>query len=383
MSRPEDTRTYAVMAKPAGSACNLRCTYCYYLDKTPAPRREAFMSDGVLAAYIEQNLAMHGKDATVEFAWHGGEPTLCGVAFFRRAVELEKRYGAGRRIKNSLQTNATLLDEEWCRFFKENDFIVGVSVDGPKALHDRFRTDACGAGSFDAALRGVELLRRHGVEYNTLTTVNAANAENAEEVYGFLREISDYMQFLPVVESSSSAMPPGLAEGGFYPAEREMAAYSVSPGAYGDFLCRVFDCWRSRDVGVKFIQTVEAVLGNMMEKPAGVCVHEPACGHAASLEVDGSLYSCDRYPFAAYRLGNVMETPLRELMESNRDFGLHKAELADECLGCEHLGLCWGGCPKDRLSPASGNGGKARHKNYLCAGYRKFFTHMRRTVRIS
>lgn len=381
MEGAKGTRTFAVMCKPIGSACNLRCDYCYYTDKIPHEKRGEVMADEVLEAYISQNFAAHGGAATVEFAWHGGEPTLCGIDFFKRALELEAKHGAGRSVQNSLQTNGTLLNDAWCLFFKENDFMVGISIDGPKRLHDQYRRDARGAGSFESAMRGVALLKKHGVRYNTLTTVNAVNVLFPDEVYALLSDISDFMQFLPVVEPEGSAMPPGAFSEN--PGDK-MADYSVDGEAYGRFLCRIFDLWRGRDIGKKFVQIFEATVGNMMGKPAGICVHEPVCGHAASMELDGSLYSCDRYPFDAYRLGNVTETPLIEMMENNKKFGMHKADaLASECTDCRYLGLCWGGCPKDRCAVAAGGEDQRHYKNYLCSGYKAFFAHAERVVRIA
>lgn len=380
MKGHKEARAFAIMAKPIGSACNLRCTYCYYSDKIFAGNHGKVMSDEVLNAYIVQNLAAHGKMATVEFAWHGGEPTLCGIDFFRRALAFEEKHGSGRSMQNTLQTNGTLLNDEWCQFFRENDFIIGISIDGPKQLHDKYRRDARGGGSFEDVMRGVALLKRYGVRYNTLTTINAANVLFPDEVYAFLSGVSDFMQFLPVVEQARDAMPPGVFSGKF---EGKTADYSTGSREYGEFLCRVFDIWRSRDIGEKFVQAFEAVIGNMMGSPAGVCVHEPICGHAASVEADGSLYSCDRYAFDLYKLGNITETPLSAMMENNRKFGMYKADgLAQECIDCHYLGLCWGGCPKDRYATAVGRKNQNRYKNYLCSGYKAFFAHVERRVRI-
>ncbi len=353
-------RTYAIMAKPSGSVCNLRCSYCYYLGKDILLKKDGeVMSDEVLSQYILQNLRIHGKDAAVEFAWHGGEPTLCGIDFFRRVVCLQKKYGEGRNIINNLQTNGTLIDDDWCSFFRDNNFMIGISIDGPKRLHDTFRKDASGKGSFAGAMNAVSLLKKHGVDYNTLTTVNAANAEFPEELYGFLSGISDYMQFLPVVDGA---------------VQYELTDHSVTAEAYGDFICRIFDIWSGRDIGKKFIQIFEATIGNMLEEPAGVCLHEAVCGHAAVLEANGDLYSCDRYVFDKYKLGNICDEPLSDLMEKNRSFGISKCEgLSEECIDCRWLKLCWGGCPKDRFGPDG--------KNYLCEGYKKIFARISGSVR--
>ena len=376
--RNGDTRTFAVMAKVVGGRCNLACAYCYYVEK-PKLLRQALpvMPDDVLEAYVRRNLEINGLDATVEFAWHGGEPTLAGLDFFRKAMALERRYGAGRKIVNTIQTNATLLDEDWCAFFAQNGFLVGVSVDGPKEFHDAYRRDAAG-GTFDRTMAGIALLRKRRVPFNTLTTVNAANMDYGREVYGFLREYTDFMQFLPVVESEGTvfeaedgqrfATPPGIRSANLlHPA----VPLSVTAAGYGAFLCDVFDCWKRRDVGKKFVQIFEVTIGAMRGTRGGLCVHDALCGHAASVEVNGDVYSCERYAYPNYRLGNILETPLAELMEGNRAFGMHKTYgLPKECFECPYVRLCFGGCPKDRiLRTKDGLPGR----NYLCDGYKRFF----------
>ena len=380
MMKSPDTRTFAVMAKVVGGHCNLRCRYCYYVEK-PALLRQTHrvMPDEILEAYVRQNLQANGKDATVEFAWHGGEPTLAGIGFFRKALDLEKRYGEGRKILNTLQTNATLLDDDWCAFFSENGFLLGVSVDGPERLHDVYRVGPEG-GSFRRAASGIGLLQKHGVEFNTLTTINAANSGYPDEVYGFLREYTDYMQFLPVVETEGAffeidegqlfGMPPGSHSSLF---SRKLTDFSVSAEDFGKFLCRVFDLWKRQDLGKKHVQLFEATAGNILGKPGGLCTHEPLCGHGASVETDGDVYSCDHYAFRNYRLGNILETPLAEIMEKNRRFGMYKTHgLPKACFSCPYVKLCFGGCPKDRILPA-GDGQKG--KNALCEGYKHFFAH--------
>ncbi len=382
-----DTRTFAVMAKVVGGHCNLSCKYCYYVEKpTLLRQRHRVMPDEILEAYIRQNLQANGTDATVEFAWHGGEPTLAGIVFFRKALELEKRYGEGREILNTLQTNATLLDDEWCAFFAENGFLLGVSVDGPERLHDVYRVGPEG-GSFGRVASGIGLLQKHGVEFNTLTTINAANSKYPDEVYGFLREITDFMQFLPVVETEGAffeidegqrfGMPPGSHSSLF---GRKLTDFSVSAEDFGRFLCRVFDLWKRQDLGRKHVQLFEATAGNILGKPGGLCTHEALCGHGASVETDGDVYSCDHYAFRNYRLGNLLEAPLAEIMEKNRRFGMYKTHgLPNACFACPYVKLCFGGCPKDRILPA-GDGQKGG--NALCEGYRLFFAHFLENWRI-
>ncbi|MEI6308476.1 MAG: anaerobic sulfatase maturase [bacterium] len=374
-----DTRTFAIMAKPVGATCNLGCAYCYYLEKTALLGQHGVMQDAALEAYTRQTIEMHGRDALIEFAWHGGEPTLAGMAFYRKALKLQERYGQGRKVLNTLQTNATLLTDRWCAFFAGNGFLLGVSIDGDKALHDSYRMDKNG-GTFDKVMGGVRLLQKHGVPFNTLTTVNAVNSAYPVEVYGFLREITDYMQFLPVVECVPAGYEQEDGQRFATPAGRLMASrnrritgFSVSAKGYGTFLCGVYDAWRGQDLGKKHVQLFEATIGNLRGKPAGLCVHEAVCGHAAVVEANGDVYRCDRYVYPAYKLGNILETPLGTLMEQNRAFGMHKAYgLPHECLKCAYIKLCFGGCPKDRLL-LSKDGQEGR--NYLCEGYKIFFEH--------
>ena len=271
---PNDYRHYSVMVKPIGYLCNLNCDYCYYIDKKFADVK-GVMSDELLENYIRQIVEIHGQKAVIEFAWHGGEPTIAGIPFYKKALQYQNKYASGRKLLNTLQTNGTLLDDEWCSFFKDNDFRIGISIDGPENLHNIYRKDSSGNGTFNRVMNGLELLQKHNVEYNTLTTVNASNAQYAREVYSFLRSISDYMQFLPVVESVGAegniALPPGIdsVEVNF-----PMASFNVQAEDYGRFLCDVFDYWLNVDVGKKFVQIFEATIGNLTNSHAGLCVHE-------------------------------------------------------------------------------------------------------------
>lgn len=406
----DDHRHYAIEVKPIGAACNLRCEYCYYLGKEKtlsspsAGGAGALMSDRVLERYIQQVIAIHGQQAEIEFAWHGGEPTMCGIPFFEKVVQLQQKYGSDRRILNTLQTNGTLLTDDWCRFFRDHDFRIGLSIDGPEHLHNIYRKDAHGEGTFSRTMHGLELLQRHGVEYNTLTTVNAANVGHAAQVYDFLREFSNFMQFLPVVESLTEsqtgnvAIPPGLytplahnvppahgrgARGEAGPGQ--LAPFSVPAEAYGKFLCTVLDLWMKKDVGRKFVQVIEAAIGNLTRRPAGLCVHEAVCGHCGVIEKNGDLYRCDRYVFPEYRVGNILDAPLHDMMQTNRRFGEYKLDsLPTQCLHCDVADLCFGGCPKDRLLERltaavtpSGPVPQVERRNYLCPGYKMFFSYIR------
>ena len=362
-----------MLVKPVSSACNLRCEYCYYSGKKALLHVEnSRMSKGILEAFTRQSLAMQGRDAVVEFAWHGGEPTIAGISFYEEALRLQRKYGQGRMVLNTMQTNATLLTGEWCRFFKANDFLIGVSIDGPEPLHNAYRKTADGRGSFTETMRGIELLQKHGVAFNTLTTVNRINMEQPLAVYRFLRELTDFMQFLPVVERMPAqyetedgqlfATPPGLYSIKF---KHPLTDFSVTSEGYGGFLCAIWDEWKKYDSDKKHIQLFDVTIGNLRGIPSSLCVHNPLCGHSGCVEANGDVYSCDRYAFPAYKLGNITGTSLGELMEQNRDFGMHKTYgLPEECLDCRYIKLCFGGCPKDRLWDS---------KNYLCTGYKMFF----------
>ena len=380
-SHPSELRTYAMLAKPVSSSCNLRCEYCYYRDKNLSLHVDCGrMNHEILEAFIKQNLAMHGAEAVVEFAWHGGEPTLAGLDFFKEAVGLQEKYGKGRKIRNTLQTNGTLLTDEFCRFFKEKGFLIGISIDGPAEIHDRYRKNADGEGSFEKTMAGAALLQKHGVSFNTLTALNHFNAEYPLEVYRFLRSITDYMQFLPVVEcyptkyeeneSQAFAAPPGIHS---FRIKHPATPFSISGEQYGRFLLSVLKEWRDFDRGKKHIQIIDSTLSVLSGANASLCTHDALCGHSGSVEANGDVYSCDRYAFTDYAIGNIMEEELSSIMEKNRRFGMHKTYgLSDDCFQCPYVKLRFGGCPKDRLS-----GGK----NYLCEGYKMFFREILRRQR--
>ena len=377
MNKNFNSKKYAVMAKPVGSTCNLCCDYCYYLDKNKIlNNKNKIMSKEVLEEYIKQNIEIHGNNNNVDFAWHGGEPLLAGIDFYSYAVDLQKKYSIGRNITNSIQTNGILINEKWCEFFTKNKFLVGVSIDGPQDLNDSFRRDSKGS-VFNKIMNGISLMKKFSVDFNTLTTVNSVNSKFPERVYKFLREISDFMQFLPVVESKTPeddqikqrfATPPGIFS---YLKNYELTDFSVSPKDYGNFLCRIFDLWEKNDKGKKFIQIFEATVGNMLVKSPGLCVHEAICGHCPTVEINGDVYSCDRYAFDSYKIGNILSSTLDKIIERNKDFGLNKVYgLPEECFDCKYIKLCYGGCPKDRLLNSWNN---QPGKNYLCEGYKMFF----------
>ncbi|AKB14630.1 MAG: anaerobic sulfatase maturase [Methanosarcina thermophila] len=362
-----------VLAKPTGSICNLACAYCYFLDKEALyPGSKFCMSDEVLENYIRQLITAH-RSPQVTVAWQGGEPTLMGIDFYRRAIELQEKYRKpGMNFENTMQTNGTLLDDEWCQFFKENNFLIGISIDGPRELHNIYRVDKKGEGSFDRVMRGLRLLQKHGVEYNVLTTVNRINADHPLEVYRFLRDEAgaDWIQFIPVVER--------INEEGYtlYQKGNTVSDRSVQPEQFGSFLSRIFDEWVRNDVGKLFVQTFEASVRRWLGLPSGMCVFEETCGAGLVLEHNGDLYSCDHFVEPEYLLGNIMEKEISELAASEKQyrFGKNKRNtLPKVCCECDVLFACMGECPKNRfLVTSTGESGL----NYLCKGWKAFFHHI-------
>jgi uncharacterized protein len=369
------------MAKPVGPICNLNCTYCFYLDKDRFyGKRQYRMSDQVLEEYIKQYIQASQVPA-VSFAWQGGEPTLLGVEFFRKAVELQKKYADGKQISNAFQTNGTLLDDQWGEFLSKEQFLIGLSIDGPKELHDHYRVSKGGKGSFDQVLRGLDVLHRHNVEYNTLTVVNDVNVRKPMDVYDCLKGIgSKHWQFIPIVERLENAdnrqvIAPPPEETGHdeaYP----VSAWSAAPRLYGQFMASIFDRWYQKDIGQIFIQTFENTLAPYMGVRPGVCVYSETCGEALIIEHNGDVYSCDHYVFPQYKLGNILEKPLAEMVESQFQlkFGCDKRDqLPRDCKQCKWLHLCHGGCPKDRFAKDL----EGTHRlNYLCPGFKVFYNHI-------
>lgn len=363
------------MTKPRGAICNLDCEYCFYLRKEDLYQGSSFrMGDETLESYVRQYIAAQ-RAPEVNFAWQGGEPTLMGLDFFRKAVAYQRKYARpGMRIENALQTNGTLLDDEWCRFFAENRFLIGISLDGPREAHDLYRKDKGGAPTFDRVLRAVELLKKHKVDFNVLTCVSAANVHQPLEVYRFLRDEigAQFIQFIPIVERDNGT---GFQEG------TALTPRSITGKQYGDFLIAIFDEWVRRDVGMVFVQMFDTALGRWLGAPGGLCVFQETCGLALAMEHNGDLYSCDHFVEPRHRLGNLLETPLAEMAGSmqQRKFGLDKkASLPRYCRECPVLFACNGGCPKDRtdLTP-DGEAGL----NHLCDGFKAFFTHIDQPMR--
>lgn len=362
-----------LMAKPAGPACNLACEYCYYLEKSKffEGTRRTNMSDEVLEAFIRGYLESQTTPETV-FTWHGGEALMRDISFYKKAMALQERYAHGRTVVNCLQTNGTLLNDEWCRFLRENDWLVGISIDGPEEFHDEYRRNIAGKPSFQQTMRGIRLLQRHGVEWNALAVVNDFNADYPDDFYNFFKSIGcKYLQFTPVVERLKTS---GMLSSGT-DREGEVADFSVSPDQWGNFLCRVFDLWRKEDVGKVFVQLFDATLANWVGEQPGVCTLARTCGHAGAIEHNGDIYSCDHFVFPEYKLGNIRTHTVIEMMMSDRQkaFGKAKSDsLPTQCRNCRWLFACNGECPRNRFAfTKEGEAGL----NYLCEGYRKFFAH--------
>ncbi len=381
--------SFHLLAKPTGPICNLDCEYCFFLSKEMLYPGDRFrMADEMLDEYIRQVLESH-KTPVVNIAWQGGEPTMMGLDFFRRSVELaEQHRKPWQRIQYSIQTNGVLLNERWASFFRENGFLVGLSVDGPKELHDAYRIDKRGAGTFDRVMAGYDHLRSAGVDVNVLCTVHATNQSRGLDVYRFFRDEMgvEFVQFIPIVERTTETLLP-VANLGWStertegrPLYTQQGTYttdrSVDPGGYGQFLIEVFDEWVKHDVGRVYVQMFDVALANWHGEPPGLCIFSETCGLALALEHNGDLYSCDHFVEPDYLLGNINLTPMIDLVASDqqRDFGLAKRDtLPQFCLDCDVRFACHGGCPRNRFTKTqSGEEGL----NYLCPSYQDFFHHI-------
>lgn len=363
-------RAFHVMVKPRGPICNLDCDYCYYLSKEALYQGANFwMSDEILKAFTQQYIAAQ-RVPEVTFAWQGGEPMLMGLDFFRQAMNLQKTYRRpGMRVHNTLQTNGTLLDVEWARFFRTYEFLVGLSLDGSRPMHDAYRVDKGGQPTFDRVMAGLEVLKKHKVAFNILACVHAANAEHPLEVYRFLRDIvgARFMQFIPIVTAEQNPTKKR---------KHAVTSYSVGPKQYGRFLNTIFDEWVHRDVGQVYVQIFDIALAAWLGQSPGLCVFDQTCGAALALEYNGDLYACDHFVTPDHFLGNIMTTPLVEMVSSaqQRQFGKAKRDaLPGMCRDCPVRFVCHGGCPRNRiiLTPDEEPG-----LNYLCQGYREFFQHI-------
>jgi uncharacterized protein len=399
ITSPPAPLAFHLLAKPTGAVCNLDCKYCFFLSKEMLyPGSRFRMADELLETYLRQLLeANQAPEVTV--AWQGGEPTLMGLEFFQRSVEIIEKYRKpGQQVLHTIQTNGTKIDPAWAAFFKQNNVLVGLSVDGPQAMHDAYRVNKGGQGSFEQVMKGWRILVEHAVDVNILCTVHAANADHPLEVYHFFRDglKAQFMQFIPIVERVTpdtlpladqgwSERPGGERPGRARPLYTQIGELvtlrSVQPEQYGRFLMAIFDEWVLRDVGKVFVQSFDAALANWLGQPS-LCIFQPTCGNALALEHNGDLYSCDHFVEPAFLLGNIQQTHLIDLVSSDqqRKFGQDKRDcLPQYCRECAVLFACYGECPRNRfIHTPSGEAGL----NYLCAGYKLFFNHINRPMRI-
>jgi uncharacterized protein len=369
------------MAKPHGPICNLDCTYCYYLEKENLygkSGRDYRMRDDVLEAYIRQYIEAQPAQH-VSFAWQGGEPTLLGIPFFERVIELQKKYANGHTIDNAFQTNGTLLDDHWGEFLARNKFLIGLSIDGPQEIHDEYRVDKGGQPTFFRVMRGLEILKKHCVEFNTLTVINRKNSCHALDVYRFLKQIgSRYLQFIPVVEQVAEKPDTNglVLIKPFSKVRSSVSGWSVEPLQFGKFLTAIFDEWVRFDVGRTFVQIFDVALESWAQIPQSLCVFAPKCGRALVVEHNGDLYSCDHFVYPENRLGNLLEKSVSALVATPQQTRFGDAKLAglpSDCLECDVRFACNGECPKHRFTVTS----KGEYGlNYLCAGYKHFFHHV-------
>ena len=371
-------RPMYVMLKPAGSLCNLRCKYCYYLEKDKLYKqcKNHVISDELLEKFIKEYIEAQ-TTPQVLFTWHGGETLMRPISFYKRALELQRIYGRGRQIDNCIQTNGTLLTDEWCQFFKDNNFLVGVSIDGPQEFHDEYRRTATNKPTFVKVMNGINLLNKHGVEWNALAVVNDYNADYPIEFYRFFKQIGcKYIQFSPIVErvvkrEDGLTLAPGMQGG-----DAGLADFSITPEQWGNLLCTIFDEWVHNDVGEYFVQLFDATLANWVGQAPGVCILAEECGHAGVMEFNGDVYSCDHFVYPEHLLGNLHTKTITEMMYSdqqNKFAKMKKQMLPQQCKECKFLFACHGECPKNRfLNDKYGNYGL----NYLCKGYRQFFEHV-------
>lgn len=370
-------RPMYIMLKPAGALCNLRCKYCYYLEKNELYKRQGnhVITDELLEKFVKEYIEAQ-TTPNILFTWHGGETLMRPISFYRRALELQRIYSHGRQIDNCIQTNGTLLNDEWCEFFKQNNFLVGVSIDGPQEFHDEYRKTGTGRPTFRDVMKGINLLNKHGVEWNALAVVNDFNADYPLDFYHFFKEIGcRYIQFTPIVERITTRpdnlrLAPGMQEEGM------LADFSITAGQWGNFLCTIFDEWVHHDVGEYYIQLFDATLANWVGQAPGICTMAEECGHAGVMEFNGDVYSCDHFVFPEYKLGNLHDQTIFEMMngQRQREFSrMKKQMLPQQCRECRFQFACHGECPKNRfVRDKYGNPGL----NYLCQGYYRFFEHV-------
>ena len=380
-----------VVVKPIGPVCNLNCEYCFYLEKQAlfGSGEQYRMTKSILARFIDNYISSQ-PTPVVEFVWQGGEPTLLGIDFFRRVIELQKPYAGQKTISNSLQTNGTLLTDEWCEFLKEHNFMVGISLDGPKKIHDRYRCDRKGKGSFAKVMQGLRLLQKHNIEYNVLACVTRETANQPLDVYRFFRDEGiEFIQFSPVVERLPDersaqyglhlAGPPALDSVAL---QTQVTPWTVIPEEYGDFLIAIFEEWVHHDVGKVFVMNFEWAINAWIGNPSPVCIHAKTCGRSLVMEHNGDVFACDHCVYPHYRLGNIMSSRIDAMVEKSLESGLgvfKESALPSRCQECDVLAACHGGCPKHRFAKTDYD---EPGLNYLCPGYKNFFHHIPKYLRV-
>lgn len=372
------SRPLYVMTKPAGASCNLACEYCYYLEKLQLYRHDArhVMSDEMLERFVKQYIESQTMQQVL-FCWHGGETLMRPLSFYEKVVRLQRQYAQGRQIDNVIQTNGTMIDDRWAQFFHDQGWLVGVSIDGPEEFHDEYRRNKAGRPSWRQVMRGINYLNKHQVEWNAMAVVNDFNADYPLDFYQFFKDIGcHYLQFTPIVERISTHPDGRHLASMADDVQAELADFSVTPEQWGHFLCTVFDQWVRNDVGSTFVQLFDTTLANWMGMEGSLCTMARECGHAGVMEYNGDVYSCDHFVFPEYKLGNICDNTLTEMMYSERQraFGQNKyRSLPQQCKSCQYLFACHGECPKNRFSEtAQGEPGL----NYLCQGYYRFFEHV-------
>ncbi|MGF1726815.1 anaerobic sulfatase maturase [Photobacterium nomapromontoriensis] len=387
-SRSHQAR-FHMMAKPASYRCNLKCDYCFYLEKeqmmqpssstaktaeVKAASSQDQMSDAMLKRYVRDYIRSQPSD-DIDFAWQGGEPTLAGLDFYRNAVKYQKQYANGKTITNSFQTNAVAINRQWAQFFAENNFLIGVSVDGAAEVHDKYRISVNGKPTFERVKHAIALLKEYKVEFNTLTVINDQNWNKAKETYQALKNLgSEHLQFIPIVEVEAQCQQ--STTGHYSPtADASLTPFSVPAHGYGQFMTEIFNEWVKNDIGRIYVRMFDSILATWMGYPASVCVQAKNCGQAMVIEANGDVYSCDHYVYPANKLGNITQTDIVKLATSKQQqrFGNAKSSrLTDQCQQCDVYGLCHGGCPKHRIIPVAG---EKHRQNYLCASYKQIFKH--------
>lgn len=367
-----------VMLKPAGAHCNLACKYCYYLEKNklyPTAQRH-LMSDEMLEQFTREYIEAQTMNQVL-FTWHGGEPLLRSIDFYRKALSLQQKYAGGRRIDNVIQTNGTLLTDEWCEFFAQNHWLVGISIDGPQPDHDHYRLTAAGKPSWKKVMQGIKLLKKHGVEWNAMAVVNAYNANHPLEFYRFFKENGcQFLQFTPIVERQTRHEDGRTLASLADKDEISLSEASVAPEQWGYFLCAIFDEWVRKDVGKIFVEIFDCTLANWMGISPGICAYSKECGHAGVMEHNGDVYSCDHFVFPEYKLGNIRDHSLIDMLygEQQQEFSrLKHSSLPRQCKECDMEFACHGECPKNRfMKDKYGDSGL----NYLCPGYYHYYQHV-------